>query len=1123
MRSDTKGAINDSKERRVSERAALETAIAALQSQRALLGDAIVDTALAPMREQLARLAHPVPGAPPEQVLRQVTVLFLDIVGSTALSQHLDPEEVHAVVDDLLERCTAVVGAHGGKVLQYAGDNLLAAFGAEQAREDDSERAVRCGLALLDQGRALGERVQREHGQGGCDVRIGVHTGPVLLGGGVDEESTIRGLTVNVAARMEQTAPPGALRISQDTWLLVRGVFDVMAQPLLAVKGHDEALVTYLVQRAKPRAFRVPSRGIEGVLPPMVGRDAELARLVAMADDVVTRRAPRALTIVGEPGLGKSRLLHELQGALEIHAERFWLLLGRALPSSRLQPYGMLRDLLAWRLQIADSEGSEQAKRKLVDGLNPWLGDRAEAKTHLIGQIIGLDFSASPHVRGLEPRLLRTLAFAALHDYLRGLTADGAALALLLEDLHWADDESLDFFAGLMEGGAALPLLSVATARPELLERRPAWGQGQAGEARLLLDGLDPANGEQLANALLGRVVDDAAALRALLIAQSDGNPFYMEELVRMFLDDGVIVVEGDAWRVLPERLHRARVPTTLVGVLQARLDALPPADRLALQQASIVGHVFWDRALAAIDPQAPSAVPALQRRALIHQRERSAFEDTPEEAFHHHLLQQVTYDTVLKPARRAGHAAAAQWLAQRLGDRPAEYLAITGDHYEKAGDLVRALDYFVRAADDAQRRFANQAALEYIERALRNPAATDPRQRELLFRYQQNVADLRGQRELQETALKRRGEIADALDDDALRADVLVSRALLASRRADETLAFELATQAVKMAARSGNASAGALALGQVAYSEYTKGRIAKALEHARRAVDGVREAMQAEDTGLLRQMEVQMLTLRAIIEQAAEDLAQARATLTEGLALAQARGLRRPETSILETLGNLELRIGRHAQALAYFEASTARAEELGWVIYAAMGRLCMARCHFELGRPDFAAEQLTLAEAEAQRCESREVEGRCALLRAHVETVTGSPGAARARFAGALSIFEAIDSPGYACLARADLALLDLNEGRLPSAVAAAERIAADLAAGLSLASTDEALSPHMICYRIWAAARDARAGAALATAHTALQAMAARVGDDELRDCILENIPLHREIVSAWGRR
>ena len=1104
----------------MSERAALEVAIAALQGQRALLGDAVVESALAPMREKLARLASPVPGAPPEQALRQVAVLFLDIVGSTALSQHLDPEEVHAVVDGVLERCTGVVAAYGGKVLQYAGDNLLAAFGAEQAREDDSERAVRCGLALLEQGRALRERVQREYGQGGCDVRVGIHTGPVLLGGGVDEQSTIRGLTVNVAARMEQTASAGGLRISQDTWRLVRGVFDVQAQPLLAVKGRDEPLVTYLVQRAKPRAFRVPARGIEGVLAPMLGRDTELARLTAMIDDVVVRRVPRALTLVGEPGLGKSRLLHELQGELEIHAHRFWLLLGRAHPGSRLQPYGMLRDLLAWRLQIADSEGSEQAKKKLVDGLVPWLGERAEAKAHLVGQIIGLDFSDSPHVRGLEPRLLRTLAFAALHDYLRGLVADGAALAVLLEDLHWADDESLDFITGLMEASTELPLAVVATARPELLERRPAWGQAQAGHERLLLDGLDTANGEQLARALLARVDGGAEALRTLLIAQSDGNPFYMEELVRMFLDDGVLVVEGEVWRVLPERLHQDRVPTTLVGVLQARLDALPPADRLALQQASIVGHVFWDHALAAIDPQAPSAVPSLRKRVLIHRRERSAFEGTQEDSFHHHLLQQVTYDTVLKPARRAGHAAAAQWLAARLGDRPAEYLAITGDHYEKAGDSARALDYFVRAAHDAQSRFANQAALEYTERALRNPAATDLQQRELLYRYQQNVADLLGQRVLQETALDRRGEIAEALDSDSLRADVLISRALLASRRGDETAALALATRAAETALRSGNANAGATALGQIAYSEYSKGRIALALGQAQRGLERVREAIRVEDTYVRRQTEVQLLTLRAIIEQGADDLVQARATLTEGLALAQARGLRRPENSILETLGTLELSTGRYLQALAYFEASTARADEIGWLIYAAMGRLSSARCYFDLGRMSLALELLSAAEAKALGCESREAEGRCLLLRGRIEAATGSAAAAKALFDRALAVLEAIDSQGFACVARAEQALLHLSQGRLAEAIAGAERIAADLKAGLSLAATDDALAPRLSCHRIWAAAGDARAQPAIDAAYAELQARAARADDEDMRTSILENIPLHRQIVAAW---
>ena len=1104
----------------MTEREELEAAITALQAQRSVLGDALVEAALGPMRQQLARLSLLLPGAAPEQLLKHVSVLFLDVVGSTALSQHLDPEDVHAVMDGVLERCTAIVVAHGGRVLQYAGDNLLAAFGAEQAREDDAERAVRCGLALLEEGRVLGERVQRDHGQGGCDVRVGIHTGPVLLGGGVDEEGTIRGLTVNIAARMEQTAPSGNLRISQDTWQLVPGVFDVIAQPPLMVKGRDEALATFIVQRAKPRAFRVPARGIEGVLPPMVGRDAELAQLTSSLDGVVAKRALRAATLIGEPGLGKSRLLHELQGALEAHPQRFWLLLARAHPSSRLQPYGVLRDLLAWRLQIADSDSSEQAKAKLVDGLTPWLGDGGQAKAHLIGQLIGLDFTASPHLLGLEPRLLRSLAFAALHDYLHGLAAEDAVMVMLLEDLQWADDGSLDFVAELLQSGAALPLLLVATARPELLERRPHWGHGNAAHLTLQLSSLDTAQCEQLANALLHRAADGAEPLRTLLIERADGNPFYMEELVRMFIDDGVIAVVGESWRVEPDKLRQARVPTTLVGVLQARLDALPAPDRLALQQASIVGHVFWDDALAALNPQAPTAIPALRGRSLIQRRDSSAFEGTLEEAFHHHLLQQVTYDTVLKPARRAGHAAAAQWLAERVGDRPAEYLAITGEHYERAGDLVRALDYFHRAALDAQTRYANQAALEYTERALQNPAATDPRLRELLYSFKQNLADLKGDRTLQEATLAQRVAIAEALDDDALRADVTVSQALLASRRSDETLALEWATRAAELAERSGNAEAAALAFGQMAFSWSSKGEMALAIGHAHTAVERARRALVAKDTLKTRSLEVQTLTVRAIIEEHSGDLELARATLTEAQALARERGLRRPQISAWESLGSLEMQFGRYAQGLLCFEQSTAQAAEIGWVIYLAMGRYNMARCHQQLGQTELAHERLAAAEADARRCESRDAQARCQLLRGQLLAVAGEHDAAQTAFDCALALFESQRAESFVCQVRANLALLHLAAGRLPQAQALAEQIAAEIADGLSLAATEDPQYPHLACHRIWAASGDPRAAEAIDTAHNALQVFAARVVPEDLRASILNNVPLHREIVAAW---
>ncbi|HRD84008.1 MAG TPA: adenylate/guanylate cyclase domain-containing protein, partial [Rubrivivax sp.] len=221
-----------------SEQQQLEAGIQALEAQRSLLGDAVVDMAVAPLKARLTALSAPAASpVEPAQTLKQVTILFLDVVGSTTLSQHLDPEDVSAVMDGLLACGTEIVIAHGGRVLQYAGDNILAAFGSERAEEDDAERAVHCGLALLQEGQRLGERVLREHGQAGCHVRVGIHTGPVLLGGGVDEEGTIRGLTVNIAARMEQTAPVGTLRISQDTWLQVRGSFACESQPPLQVKG----------------------------------------------------------------------------------------------------------------------------------------------------------------------------------------------------------------------------------------------------------------------------------------------------------------------------------------------------------------------------------------------------------------------------------------------------------------------------------------------------------------------------------------------------------------------------------------------------------------------------------------------------------------------------------------------------------------------------------------------------------------------------------------------------------------------------------------------------------------------------------------------------------------------
>ena len=323
------------------ERQQLEAAISALEARRAILGDAVVDTALASLQEKLAALgAHP-PRTP--QQLKQVTVLFADVVDSTRLSQHLDPEDMLAVMDGgLRRRFAAIIERHGGRVLQFAGDGLHAAFGAEATREDDPARAVRAGLALLAEAKLHAADVATQFAVPDFAIRVGINTGQVLMGGGVDADKTAMGLTIHLARRMEESAPSGGLRISHDTYRHVRGVFDVTEEAPLLVKGIDVPVRTYLVVRAKPRAFRVRARGIEGIETRMVGRDAELAKIQESFETVIEDRELARVTVVADAGIGKSRLMYEFDNWLELRPEAIWLFRGRGDPQTAGQPYGLM-------------------------------------------------------------------------------------------------------------------------------------------------------------------------------------------------------------------------------------------------------------------------------------------------------------------------------------------------------------------------------------------------------------------------------------------------------------------------------------------------------------------------------------------------------------------------------------------------------------------------------------------------------------------------------------------------------------------------------------------------------------------------------------------------------------
>ena len=814
----------------------LEAAITDLESRRSVLGDAVVHAAVAALHAQIAaavaaEVAAAVAVAPAPAArsprLRQVSVLFVDIADSTVLLGRIGIEDVQDVMGTALERFAALVRDSGGEVLRFTGDGLKAAFGTQGVHEDEAERAVRAGLRILQAATEHAAVIRVRHAAlrgWAFGVRVGVHTGPVLLGGGPELDHTAMGQAVHLAARMEQSAPVGRLRISQDTWALVRGLFLVEAQAPLRVKGHDKALRTWLVNGQAHNPERAADRGVLGVTPPMVGRDAEMQALQALWARCAAQRCSALALVLADAGVGKTRLRHELLQRLDAPA-----LQARAHPSGMLQPYGLLRQLLARWLDIGDDLSADAACSRFVDGLLPWLGGSARpdatARAQRLGQLLGLDFSASAQVSALGGRELREQALHALADVLRALALQHPLL-VVLDDVHWADDASLDAFEHLARpaaGAPALPVMWLWLARPALLERRaePIPGEGVA-HLKLQLSALPAAQAEALADALLAGVHAVPEALRQMLMARARGNPYFMEELLRRLIADGVIDTTTTPWQVRSDKLADLRVPETLVGLLQARLDAMPADELSALQQASIIGPVFWHTALAQLDERAPQVLPALQRRTAVDLHAHSSFAHDAEYGFQHPLLHEVTYGTVLKPMRLAGHAGAARWLSERMAGREGEFLALTAEHFERAGDAATAFGCYDRAQRDAMRRFAHGAALALIDRALALDFTPPPRHRFSLMTRRQTALDHLGRVPESRQQLQATADFAQAQDDDAMRADVATLRMLQADHEGRPDDARALAEAALALVKRHGGPtamSAGALAHGEMAW----------------------------------------------------------------------------------------------------------------------------------------------------------------------------------------------------------------------------------------------------------------------------------------------------------------
>jgi class 3 adenylate cyclase len=669
-----------------------------------------------------------------------ITVVFCDLVGFTARSDQADPEDVGAMLRPYHLRLRKEIERFAGTVDKFIGDAVMAVFGAPAAHEDDPERAVRCSLRMLE---AIAE-LNAAHPTLELAVRIGINTGEALvrLGAAEDTERVV-GDVVNTASRLQGIAPVGGVVVGEATWRATRSLFDFQELAPARVKGKAQPLRVWraLAPRAKVGVHiaHVPRTTL-------VGRERELGSLLAALERVHSDRAPQFVTLVGVPGIGKSRLVWEALQAVDAAPQLTTWRQGRSLPYGEGIALWALGEIVKAQAGILETDSAAQAAGKLGravhdlvadEGDAAWVADQLRALVGLAGRMeLGSD--------------RRTEAFAGWRRFLEALAEQRPAV-LVFEDLHWADDVLLDFLGYLLERVTDVPLLVVATARPELLARRPGWGGGKPNSAIVSLPPLGELDTARLVVALLDQPVLPAG-LQTALLARAGGNPLYVEEYVRMLADRGFLRKLGGTWRL--EQADELPLPETVQGIIAARLDTLSAEDKALVADAAVVGEVGWLGALATLGKREASwleeRLDVLERREFLRLERHSLVAGERQYSFRHILVRDVAYNQLPRGARADKHRRAAEWIESLAPDRAQDRAELLAYHYlaalrfthaagQENDSLAQRTYLALRAAgDQAMGLNSFPAAVRWYVAALECGPATDPERPRLLLRLGQ-------------------------------------------------------------------------------------------------------------------------------------------------------------------------------------------------------------------------------------------------------------------------------------------------------------------------------------------------------------------------------------------------
>ncbi len=709
----------------MDEREQLEQSIADLEAQRTILGDAVVEAALEPLRESLARIIAregAIDNQPSER--RIVTILFCDVTGSTALAEQMDPEEWTGIMNAAFKYLNESVVRYDGTVARLMGDAILAFFGAPVAHEDDPERAVLAGLDILEGIGPLREQLERERALD-FNVRVGINTGLAVVGevgSDIRGEYTAMGDAVNVAARMEQTAAPGTIQISEETYQHVASLFEVEKLGGVQVKGKSRPIQAYRVIQSKPGA--VKKRGLDdiGLTSPLVGREDEMAAMRTAVQRLVEHGEGGLVLIFGEAGIGKSRLKDEL--GLTIGESVRWLE-GSTLSFSQTLSYWPFQEILRDFADITDDDDETAAWFRLEQSITRLHSEKTDDILPYLASLLALEVREPylERVQYLEAEDLGRQIYLTCLRFFEQLALE-QPLMLVFEDLHWMDDASARLLEHLLALIERVPLLMLGLSRPEpgsIGERLAQIARQNYADryTELRLTSL-PAEASQAMVENLLMVADLPGQMRQSILSRAGGNPFFLEEIVRTLIEAGAVARDPGTSRWHATEAGMAMLlPDTIQGMLMARVDRLAEEEKGVLRTASVVGRSFLYRVLREVvetDDELNESLASLETADLIQEKQRMP---ELEYIFKHALAQEAVYESILLRTRRKLHQQVAQTIEFLFADRLEEFYGLLAYHYAQAEAWEEALDYLLKAGDMASQVAADGEALAHYHQAL--------------------------------------------------------------------------------------------------------------------------------------------------------------------------------------------------------------------------------------------------------------------------------------------------------------------------------------------------------------------------------------------------------------------